>query len=322
MKYRQIGNSRLQVSVIGLGGNTYGPPRIDQEMTSRNMHRAQELGINFVDTAAGYGRGESETYIGNALKDRREDWVIATKFNLRNREPNESVRDRIFKHCENSLAKLQTEYIDLYQIHFPDPAVSAEEVLDPMMELVLQGKVRYIGESNYSAWRHMQMIELARKVGGSEMVSSQNHYNILRRHVELEILPFCAANNVGFLPYFPLGGGYLTGKYVPGQPAPEGTRGAAGSPIVTRTRSERNEVLLPLLEAYARERGRSVLDLAFAWLVAHPQVSSVIAGQSSPEQVEANARSSDWEMTPQELEELNEIAAWDGSGERIEGSGM
>ena len=321
MKYRQLGSSDLQVSVVGLGGNTYGPPRIDQEMTSRNMHRAQELGINFIDTAAGYGRGESEAYIGNALKDRRDQWIIATKFNLRNREEGESVRDRIFKHCETSLTKLQTDCIDLYQNHFPDESASAEEVLEPMAELVQQGKVRYIGESNYSAWRHMQMMELARRTGGPEMVSSQNHYNILRRHVELEILPFCAANNVGFLPYFPLGGGYLTGKYVPGQPAPEGTRGAAGSPIVTRTRSERNEALLPHLEKYAKDRGHTILDLAFAWLVAHPQVSSVIAGQSSPEHVEANAKSADWEMTPEELEELNEIAAWDGSGERVEGGG-
>ncbi len=322
MKYRQLGNSDLKVSVVGLGGNTYGPPRIDQEMTSRNMHHAQELGINFVDTAAGYGRGESEAYIGNALKDRSSDWIIATKFNLRNREEGESVRDRIFKHCETSLAKLQTDCIDLYQNHFPDQSVSAEEVLEPLAELVQQGKVRYIGESNYAAWRHMQMLELAKRTGGPEMVSSQNHYNILRRHVELEVLPFCAANNVGFLPYFPLGGGYLTGKYVPGKPAPEGTRGAAGSPIVTRTRSERNEALLPQLEQYAKDHGHSVLELAFAWLVAHPQVSSVIAGQSSPEQVEANAKSADWEMTPEELEELNEVAAWDGSGERVEGGGM
>ena len=320
MEYRQLGESDLQVSVIGLGGNTYGPPRIDQEMTTKNILRARELGINFIDTAIGYGQGQSETLVGTAVKDCRDDFVIATKFTLRNRE-GQSVRDRIFAHCEESLTKLQMDHIDLYQLHFPDPAVSQEEIIGPLNELIQQGKVRYLGESNYAGWRHAQSDAAAAKIGGARMITAQNHYNILRREVELDLLPYCAATKTSFIPYFPLGGGFLTGKYTRGEDGPPGSRGAAGSPIIKRTRSDRNEDLLPLLTKFAEDHGHTILELAFGWLLSHPQIDSVISGNSNPEQVESNAAASTWRLTEEEMTEVNEIAAWDGSTERIETAG-
>ena len=228
MDYRQLGTSDLKVSVVGLGGNTFGPPRADQAQTTRNIQRAMELGVNLIDTAIGYGEGESERFIGNAIKGKRDQVVVATKFNLRNRKEGETVRDRVFSQCEESLQKLQVDHIDLWQLHSPDASVSEEELLEPLARLVEQGKVRHIGESNFAAWRHAVTNLVAQQRGWPVMVSSQNHYNILHRHVELEILPYCERYNVGFLPYFPLGGGFLTGKYRPGQEPPAGSRGAEG----------------------------------------------------------------------------------------------
>ena len=320
MEKRQLGNSDLQVSIVGLGGNTFGPPRLDQEQTTKNIHRALELGINFIDTAIGYGEGESERFIGNAMKGKRDQLVIATKFNLRNRKEGESVRDRILAACDESLSKLQTDHIDLYQIHLPDATIPEEEVLEPMSLLVQQGKIRYIGESNYGAWRHAVTNAVAEKNGWPGMISAQNHYNILRRHVELEILPYCERFNIGFLPFFPIAGGFLSGKYQLGQAAPEGTRGAEGSGIISKNRNARNEALLPKLEDFAKAHGHTVLELAFAWLLGHNAVSSVIAGTSSVAQVEANAAAADWKLTPEEVQAVNELAAWDGTGESVDGS--
>jgi aryl-alcohol dehydrogenase-like predicted oxidoreductase len=320
MEYRQLGTSDLQVSAVGLGGNTFGPPRLDQEQTTKNINRALELGINFIDTAIGYGEGNSERFIGNTMKGKWDQLIIATKFNLRNRKDGQSVRDRIFAHCEESLTKLQTDHIDLLQLHQPDPSVQEEEVMEPLAALVEQGKVRYLGVSNYGAWRHAVTNKVAEQHGWPLMVSSQNHYNVLRRHVELEILPYCQRFNVGFLPYFPLGGGFLTGKYQPGQAAPEGSRGAEGSGIISKTRNTRNEAVLETLNTFSQERGHTVLELAFSWLLAHKQVSSVIAGTSSIAQVEANVAAAEWTLSPEEFEEVNQLAAWDGTGEVVDGS--
>ena len=320
MEYRQLGGSDLNVSVVGLGGNVYGPPRLDQEQTIRNIDRALELGVNFVDTAIGYGEGESERFLGNALKGRRDQMLIATKFIMRNRPEGTSVREYILAQAEESLQKMQTDYIDLYQVHQPDSKVSEEEVLEPLSVLVEQGKVRYIGECNYGAWRHAVTNATADEHGWPRMVSSQNHYNVLRRHVELEIIPYCERYNIGFLPYFPLGGGFLTGKYQPGQPAPAGSRGAEGSGIIAKTRNERNEGVLAKLEAFTAERGRSMLDLAFGWLLAHPCVPSVIAGTSNEAQIEANVAAAEWVLTPEEVHEVNTLAAWDGTGEVVDGT--
>ncbi len=320
MEYRKVGKTDLNVSIVGLGGNVYGPPRLDQDNSTKNINRAMELGINFIDTAIGYGEGESENFIGNTLQGKRQNMVIATKFTLRTRKEGVSVKDHILSQAEESLTKLKTEYIDLYQIHMAVPGMAEEEVLEPLAKLVEDGKVRYLGESNYGAWRHAITNSIAESKGWPGMVSAQNHFNILRRHVELEIIPFCERFNIAFLPYFPLGGGFLTGKYQPGAEAPAGSRGAEGSGIISKTRNSRNEAVLANLEIFCSERGRSVLDLAFSWLLSHQCIPSVIAGTRLIEQIEANIEASKWNLSDEEIEEVNKIAAWDGTGEVVDGS--
>ena len=316
MEYRQLGTSDLRVSAVGLGGNTFGPPRLDQAMGTRNIHKALELGINFIDTAFIYNEGKSEEFIGSALRGRRHEALIATKFHLRDLGK-DTPRQRIMAYCEESLRRLQMDHIDLYQIHFPNASLDEEEVLRPLDDLVRQGKVRYIGECNYAGWRHTEALATSRRLGLPEFVSAQNHYSLVRRHVEVELLPFCKAYNVGFIPYFPLGGGSLTDKYSAGEPPP-GTRGAAGSPVITRLRSPRNQAIAEELKEFAHQRGHTLGELAIAWILARPEVSVVITGTSNPEQVEANAKAADWRLTPEEKEEVDGIAAWDGTGEAIE----
>ncbi len=320
MDKRKIGSSDLHVSVVGLGGNVFGPPRLDQKASDVNIHRAQDLGINFIDTAAIYGQGQSETIIGNSLVGRRNNWVIATKFTLKDLG-DETPQQRIVRQTNESLKFLRTDHIDLMQIHFPEASLPQEVVLEALDGFVKAGKVRYIGECNYASWRHAQAIHVARKNGWPEMVSAQNHYNLVHRHAELELLPFCKAYDVGFIPYFPLGAGVLTGKYRPGQPAPPGTRGAAGSPAVTRTRTPRNEEIAEELRLWAEARGHTLAELAIAWLLSRPMLSSVITGTSSAAQVEANAKGAAWRLTPEEVGVIDQIAKWDGSGEGAEGEG-
>ena len=318
MEYRKLGNSDLNVSVIGLGTNNFGnPARIAVHADSaRVVHKCLDLGINFIDTADGYGQGQSEVHIGEALKGRRNEAIIATKFNF-NKLEGQSPRDRVFASVESSLTKLQTDYIDLYQLHFPSPDISHEEVLAPMNELVQQGKVRYIGESNYSGWRHAQADAVAAQHGLARFESSQGYYNLFQRQVELELLPFCTAANVGFLPYYPLAGGWLTGKYRSAT-VPERARRMVGQ----LQGDEAAVATLGKLDAFANEHGHSMLDLAFSWLLAHPAVSSVIAGAMTEEQVEANATAGDWVMTPEERDDIDAIAPWDGTGNEVESFGM
>ncbi|MBM3940291.1 MAG: aldo/keto reductase [SAR202 cluster bacterium] len=320
MQYRQLGSSDLKVSVVGLGGNVYGPPRLTQEQTVASLNHAIEKGINFLDTAIGYGEGQSEVFIGNALQGKRDKMLIATKFVVRNRKEGVSVQDHILAQADESLRKLRTDHIDLYQIHQPDPAVPEEPIMEALAKLVQAGKVRWTGECNYAAWRHAVSNAIAEKNGWPKMVSSQNHYNVLRRHVELEILPYCERFNIGFLPYFPLAGGFLTGKYQPGQPPPPGSRGAEGSGIIAKARNAGNEAVLAKLEAYCKERGHTVLELAVSWLLAHKAIPSVIAGTSSAAQIDANIASAGWKITPEEMAEIDRIAAWDGTNETVDGS--
>lgn len=318
MQYRTLGASDLRVSVIGLGGNTFGPPRLAPEQSARCIARAGELGVNFIDTAVTYGQGESESHIGRALVGCRHNWVIATKFNLAHRAPGESVRERILKHCDTSLRRLQSDHIDLYQLHYHSPGVPDGEVLDVLSELVQAGKVRWVGQCNLASWRHATLLEVSQREGWPAMVSCQNHYNLLRRQVEFETLPFCREKGIAFLPYFPLAGGFLTDKYEAGQPAPQGTRGAAGSPIVTRSRTARNEAIQAVLKDWAHARGHSLGELAVAWLLSHPEIPSVIAGVSTLEQVEQNVCAADWVLTDAERAEVDALAAWDGSDELAE----
>jgi aryl-alcohol dehydrogenase-like predicted oxidoreductase len=318
MQYRELGASNLRVSVVGLGGNTFGPPRLTIVESQRCIERAAELGVNFIDTAFTYGQGNSEVHIGRALMGSREQWIIASKFNLGQRLPDETVRACIVRQCETSLMRLGSDYLDLYQIHGSAQGIEEEAILAALAELVGAGKVRWVGECNYAAWRHASAIQLARRHGWPQMISCQNHYNLLRRHVEFETLPFCREYGVGFLPYFPLAGGFLTDKYERGQPAPSGTRGAAGSPIVAKSRSVRNEAIQHALKEWAHARGHTLGELAIAWLLSRPEVSSVLTGVSTPAQVEQNVRAAEWVLTDSERAAVDEISAWDGSTESAE----
>lgn len=319
MQYRKLGDSGLDVSVIGLGANNFGnPSRIaDHAESKRVLDKCRDVGINLIDTANIYGGGQSEVHVGEALRGVRGDFLIATKFNL-NGLNGQSPADRIRANVKESLAKLRTDVIDLYQIHFIPHGIPHEEYLEPLNDLVAQGKVRYIGECNYSGWRHADANRAAAERGWARFVSAQNNYSLMRRQAELELLPYCTEHNVGFLPYFPLAGGWLTGKYSGGAEVPGSARRMVGQ----LQGDERSRAVLAKLDAFAGERGRSVLDLAFAWLLAHPAVSSVIAGAMTPEQVAANAAAADWTLTLDERDAVDAIASWDGTDEEIERFGM
>ncbi len=327
MQYRKLGSSDLMVSVIGLGTNNFGNPDrpnaprrfgiSDKAQSAAVLNECLDVGINFIDTADSYGDGRSEAHIGEALKSRRKEAIIATKFNIANLD-GESIKDRVNRSIDSSLTALQTDYVDLYQLHFPSPDVPQEEILGPLNDLVTAGKVRYIGECNYSGWRHALADAASERNGWARMVSSQNYYNLFRRQVELELLPFCTARNVGFLPYFPLAGGWLTGKYrTTAVPTADSRRMV---PSLQANAAAREK--LDRLDAYAAERGHTLLELAFSWLLAHPAVSSVIAGAMTPNQVAANAVSGDWAMTYEERDAIDAIASWDGTGEEVEGYGL
>jgi aryl-alcohol dehydrogenase-like predicted oxidoreductase len=318
MQYRKLGSSDLNVSVIGLGTNNFGNPQriTDHAASAAVINKCLDLGINFIDTADMYGGGQSEVHIGEALKSRRKEAILATKFNIAKLE-GESIKDRINRKIDESLTALQTDYIDLYQIHFPGNDVPQEEILGTLNDVVASGKVRFIGECNYSGWRHAHADAVSEKNGWSRMVSSQNYYNVFRRQVELELLPFCQAQNVGFLPYFPLAGGWLTGKYKANDTPGESARRMVGQ----LQGDDAARATLDKLDAYAAEKGHTILELAFSWLLAHPAVSSVIAGAMTPEQVESNSTAGDWVLTDEERDAIDAIAGWDGSNEEIEGYG-
>ena len=319
MQYRKLGSSDLNVSVIGLGTNNFGSPqRIPEPADSAKViHACLDVGINFIDTADMYGGGRSEVHIGEALKDgRRKEAILATKFNIAKLE-GESIKDRIDRKIDESLAALQTDHVDLYQIHFPGYDVPQEEILGPLNDLVTSGKVLAIGECNYAGWRHAHADAVAAQNGWARMASSQNYYNLFRRQVELELLPFCTSQDVGFLPYFPLAGGWLTGKYTANDTPKESARRMVGQ----LQDDELARAKLDQLDVFAKEHGHTVLELAFSWLLAHPAVSSVIAGAMTPAQVVSNAAAGDWVMTDEERDAIDTIAGWDGTSEEIEGFG-
>ena len=309
---RHLGRSGIEVSVVGLGGNTFGPPRLDEAMTTRVIAAALDSGVNFVDTAIVYGGGESEVLIGRALQGRRDEMVVATKCNFFGAS-DLPVVDRIRQQAEESLRKLATDRIDLLQIHFPAEDVAPEELLTGLDRLVRDGKVRAIGACNYAGWRLAESAVLARELGTATFVSVQNYHHLLARPSASEVLPFCRRHGLGFLPYHPLAGGFLTGKYRRGQPPPEGTRGAAGSPIVTAMSTEANWDTLDRLGAFAREQGRTVGELAIAWLLSTDVISSVIAGVSNPEQLAANVAAARWQLEDGDIRAVDAILGgyWD-----------
>ena len=327
MQYRKLGSSDLNVSVIGLGTNNFGnPDRVeaprrfgisDKAESAAVLNKCLDVGINFIDTADIYGDGRSEVHIGEALKSRRKEAILATKFSISNLQ-GESIEERVNRSIDSSLTALQTDYVDLYQLHYPGFDVPQEEILGPMNDLVIAGKVRYIGECNYYGWRHAQADVVSEQNGWARLVSSQNYYNVFRRQVELELLPFCTAENVGFLPFFPLAGGWLTGKYKSDVVPTADSRRMVTSLQADAAARE----TLDKLDAFAAERGHTLLELAFSWLLAHPAVSSVIAGAMTPDQVAANAVAGDWVMSDEDRDAIDAIASWDGTSEEIEGYGV
>ncbi|HEY8572998.1 aldo/keto reductase [Phenylobacterium sp.] len=309
MRMRRLGNSGLQVSEVGLGCNNFGM-RIDAAQTQAVVDAAIEAGITFFDTADIYGGTRSEEFLGQALGKRRQDVIVATKFGMAvggDERKKGGSRRWILQAVEDSLRRLNTDYIDLYQFHQPDPATPIDETLRALDDLVSQGKVRYIGNSNFSGWQIADADWTARTEGRARFVSAQNELSLLRRNVEHEILPACEKFGLGFLPFFPLASGLLTGKYRRGEPPPEGTRLAAWGARAQQALSDRNFDKVEALEGWAAERGKSLTDLAFAWLLGHPVVSSVIAGATTPEQVRANAATAAWRLTPDEVAEVGKL---------------
>ncbi len=307
MDYRYLGRSGLQVSVVGLGCNNFGG-RIDADQTATVVNTALDLGINLFDTADVYGnRGPSEELLGRALKGRRRDAIIATKFAAQMGEgPHWSGGSRryIYDAVEASLRRLGTDYIDLYQIHSPDTHTPVDETLRALDDLVRSGKVRYIGNSNYTPAQIVEAAWVAKTEHLTQFISAQNQYNLLDRSIEKELVSTCGRYGLGILPYFPLASGFLTGKHRPGQPAQEGTRLAG--PMGQRMLTEPNYETLTKLEAIAEGSGHSMLELAMSWLAQQPEVGSVIAGATKPEQVQSNVAAVNWKLSVDELAAVDE----------------
>ncbi|MEO7217768.1 MAG: aldo/keto reductase [Gemmatimonadaceae bacterium] len=304
MDTRKIGS--LDVSVVGLGCNNFGG-RLDEAATARVVHSALEAGINFFDTADIYGGGGvSEEFLGRALGSHRATVVVATKFGMKMDEQRRGARpDYVKQAAEDSLRRLGTDYIDLYQLHEPDPAVPISDTLGALNELVLQGKVREIGCSNFSAERIRQAERASAEQDIARFVSVQNQYSLLHRDPEIDVLAECRRANTVFLPFLPLASGLLTGKYHRGESAPPGSRLASG-PRADQLTDERLEQVEALRD-FAHSTGHTLLELAFAWLLAHPVVASVIAGATKPEQVESNAATIDWHLTAQDLAAVDDV---------------
>jgi len=311
VEYRNLGNSGLKVSVVGLGCNNFGM-RIDTEQTRVVVHKALDDGINLFDTADIYGnRGGSETMLGKALGPRRHEVVVASKFGMAMGDGpfmKGGSRRYIMSACEASLKRLNTDYIDLYQIHFPDPETPQEETLSALNDLVRAGKVRYLGHSNFSGVQTADAAWIAKTKGYAPYISAQNQYNLLDRRVEKDLTPACAQFGVGILPYFPLASGFLTGKYKRGEEPSKDTRFGAMSQMAKSALTDSNFATLDKLTEFARSHGHSVLELAIGWLASMPQVSSVISGATKPEQVSANVKGGEWKLSAEELAEVDKIA--------------
>jgi aryl-alcohol dehydrogenase-like predicted oxidoreductase len=308
MELRRLGTSGLKVSEIGLGCNNFGM-RLDQAGSTAVVEAALEAGVTLFDTADIYGGSQSEVMLGKALGTHRKDVVIATKFaGPMGKRPDQRGGSRryVTAAVEASLTRLGTDYIDLYQMHMPDRDTPIEETLDALDDLVRAGKVRYIGNSNFTSWQIADADWIARSRHGARFVSAQNLYSLLERGVEAEVLPACRHFGLGFLPYFPLASGLLTGKYRRGEAPQEGTRMAAWGDRAAAALSDRNFDQVDKLTAYAQERDHSVLELAFSWLLGNPAVSSVIAGATRPEQVKANTAAAAWKLA---LEEVKAVSA-------------
>ena len=308
MDTRKIGS--LSVSIVGLGCNNFGN-RLDAEASAKVIDAALDNGINFLDTADIYGGTLSEEYVGRAIAGRRDEVVIATKFGKPVDENHRGARPEYVKQAaEASLRRLATDYIDLYQIHEPDPSVPIEETLGALNDLVRAGKVREIGCSNFSA-AELRTAEDAVPAGGARFVSVQNEYSLLHREPECEVIPECERLGIAFLPYYPLHSGLLTGNFRRGKPAPEGTRIAASAKRSIWMADDKM-VAVESLIAFSESRGHTILELAFSWLLSHSVVASVIAGATSPAQIKSNASAAAWQLTDYELKEIDRVVGEEG----------
>lgn len=310
MEIRNLGGSGLRVSAVGLGCNNFGQ-RTDLETSRKVIHKAIDLGITLFDTADIYaGRGGSETVLGEVLGDRRKDIVLATKYSKAMSDDGTkqgASRRYIMNAVEDSLRRMKTDYIDLYQQHDFDPLTPIEETLRALEDLIRQGKVRYIGCSNFPAWRVAEAQFTARGINTHAFVSCQDEYSLIVRDIEKDLMPAAQAYNLGLLPFFPLASGLLTGKYKRGETAPADTRFAKMKYLSDRYMTDTNFDIVQKLQDFAAARGKTMLELSFSWLAAQPQVSSVIAGATRVEQIEQNAKAVGWKLTADDMAEIDAI---------------
>ncbi|MFI1994662.1 aldo/keto reductase [Actinoplanes sp. NPDC020271] len=312
MSYRRLGDSGLVVSVVGIGCNNFGR-KLDADGTREVVDAAIDAGITLFDTADIYGtpHGGSEELLGAALKGRRDDIVLATKFGMNMEGLNgrdfgaRGSRRYVVRAVEASLRRLETDYLDLYQLHEPDPATPIEETLAALDDLVRSGKVRYLGNSNFSGWQIADADWTARASNLSPFISAQNRYSLLHRDVEIEVVPACERFGLGLLPFFPLDSGLLSGKYRRGEKPASGTRLSQERYAPWLEHADWDTI--EALTAFGAERGHSLLDVAIAGLAARPAVTSVIAGATTADQVRANAAAATWELTAEDVAALDAI---------------
>jgi aryl-alcohol dehydrogenase-like predicted oxidoreductase len=309
MDYRQMGHSGVRVSIIGLGTNRFGSSDVPQAEVDKIIDAALDAGINFIDTANVYNDGASEETLGHALKGRFHQVIMATKFNFPRKTGANSwgaSRYHMMQSVELSLRRLQTDHIDLYYCHRWDDTTPIDETLRGLDDLIRMGKVCYIGASLYASWQLAHANVLAELKGWTRFAVLQSEYNMLKRGVEREVLPYCRAHDVGFVPYYPLAGGFLTGKYEWGKPAPAGSRGESVR-NVQELMTEKNYHLVGKLTAWAKDHGRGVNELAQAWLLAQPSVCSVITGAKKLEHLTSNVKAADWSLSANDLKEIEAI---------------
>ncbi|WP_188961353.1 aldo/keto reductase [Deinococcus aquiradiocola] len=319
METRTLGTSDLQVSLVGLGCNNFGA-KLDQAGTDAVVQRALEAGITFFDTADVYGgtqggpKGTSEIMLGRALGRDRDRVILASKFGADmgtdDHGPLKGARPEYIRRAlEASLKRLGTDRLDLYQLHIPDPSTPIEDTLGTLNDLVKEGLVRYVGCSNLPASEVRHADAAARAAGGVTFVSCQDEYSLLVREVEDDLLPTMRELGLGLLPYFPLASGLLSGKYRAGEAAPAGSRLASWKGLGNRYMTDENLARVEVLRAYAEERGHTLLELAFSWLAAQDGVSSVIAGATSPEQIDQNVAAVRWTLTPEEVDAVDQLTS-------------
>lgn len=312
MEYRKFGNAGLRVSAMGLGCNPFGN-EVDAETAEAIVSKAIDLGITYFDTADTYFAGRSEDYLGRALKGRRHDVIIATKFGNRSGpRPNDTgaSRQHILESCEASLRRLQTDYIDVYQIHTPDRETPIEETMEALNDLVRSGKVRYIGCSNFFEWEVVEAQWVARSRNFTQFSSCQDFYNLLYRDIEKRMTPMCIKYGLAMIPYFPLAGAMLSGAYQRNVAPEPGSRGAI-RPTFKTWDSDRNWSVQENLKAFAESRGWTLPQMSIAWLMSRPQMATVIAGADKPEHIESNTKALDVKFTPEDLADIDRITLVD-----------